>query len=44
MGRCRKGDVCMEMSAAKRMHDTWKDSMAAEVLPNSLWRVLTPDT
>ena len=43
MGRHRRGGIRMEMSAAQSIDDTWKDSMAAGVRPNSLWRVLTLD-
>ena len=41
MGRHHRGGVHMEMSATWSMHDTWKNSRAAKVRPNSLWRVLT---
>ena len=44
MGRRRNGGVRIAMSTARSMDDTWKDSRAAGVRPNSLWRVLTPDT
>ena len=43
MRRCRTGSVRIEMSVARSMHNTWKDSSAAEVSWISLWRVLTPD-
>ena len=41
MGRC---GICMEMSAAYSIHDTWKDSRATGVRPICLCRVLTLDT
>ena len=34
----------MEMSATRSKQNTWKDSIAAEVRPISLWMVLTLDT
>ena len=34
----------MDMSVALSMDNTWKESRAADVKPDSLCRVLTPDT
>ena len=43
MGRNCKGGIRMEMLAGQSMHNTGKESRAAGVRSNSLWRVLTLD-
>ena len=44
MGRHHNGGVLMDMSVALSMDETWKEFRDADVKPNSLCRILTPDT